>query len=259
LRLPAPFQANIQSFSYRDDWYPAADGGGESLMIADLLIPARDWDEGMAWRAGALNGTPGTKWQVNAGDPQTTLISFGATLQGRLSPGWTPDLQWEQLDGPAPSGLSDSRALNPQVTFSLPGTYRFRLSAAEGASVVRAETTVTVDDMYLIWSARHRLQTGMTGDEDGDGIDNLMEYALDFDPRVPNQEWPLVPEEGRVRYTRFLRKSDLVYGGETSANLREWSRQTDRFLSSGPDQETRIFSLPDWDRGFVRLKIERSN
>lgn len=257
LQLPAPFEVNVQEFSYRDDWDPAADGGGRSLEIIDLRAPARDWNERLLWRAGGVNGSPGAAWVVDAGEAQTTLVSFGATLRGALSPGWSPGLVWEQLAGPAPALLSDPGSLNPRVSFTLPGTYRFRISAREGASELTAETTVAVDDLYPIWERRHQLQGASGDDEDGDGIDNLMEYALDLNPKVPDWNPPLILDGGAFRYPRFLRKPDLVYEVERSEVLNDWVGQADRLLFAGPDQQIRVFSLPGGSREFVRLKIVR--
>lgn len=40
-RLPAPSRQIIQSFEYKDTWSPAADGGGSSLEMTQILLPDR--------------------------------------------------------------------------------------------------------------------------------------------------------------------------------------------------------------------------
>jgi hypothetical protein len=53
--------AIVQSFTYRDDWYPITDGMGFSLTAADPLgAGAGDWNHPVAWRpSAAVGGSPG--------------------------------------------------------------------------------------------------------------------------------------------------------------------------------------------------------
>ena len=50
LQLAAPLEAAIMRFRYADAWYPATDGGGESLVIEDPTAPAMTWDNPENWR-----------------------------------------------------------------------------------------------------------------------------------------------------------------------------------------------------------------
>ncbi len=60
LVLPAPFTTNILRFEYIDDWYPATDGRGFSLVIDDPLVARRAWQDRSSWRASNfINGSPG--------------------------------------------------------------------------------------------------------------------------------------------------------------------------------------------------------
>ncbi|MBI4582495.1 MAG: CotH kinase family protein [Planctomycetes bacterium] len=50
----------IQSFRYEDEWYPATDGQGYSLEIADDAGTPEDWSRKEAWRQSrSLHGSPG--------------------------------------------------------------------------------------------------------------------------------------------------------------------------------------------------------
>lgn len=57
LQLAAPLEAAIMRFAYSDTWYPATDGGGESLAIEDPTAAAMTWDNPESWRAS--EPTPG--------------------------------------------------------------------------------------------------------------------------------------------------------------------------------------------------------
>ncbi|HXJ74494.1 MAG TPA: lamin tail domain-containing protein, partial [Candidatus Dormibacteraeota bacterium] len=50
----------ILNFSYHDNWYPATDGAGFSLVIVNPNAPVSSWGLKESWRpSGTLNGTPG--------------------------------------------------------------------------------------------------------------------------------------------------------------------------------------------------------
>lgn len=57
LQLPDPLEAAILRFRYNDAWYPATDGGGNSLAIEDPFAPPATWSESESWRS--ATPTPG--------------------------------------------------------------------------------------------------------------------------------------------------------------------------------------------------------
>jgi hypothetical protein len=57
LLLPSPLEAAILRFDYSSTWYPATDGGGQSLTIQDPAYPPATWDDAAYWRAS--DPTPG--------------------------------------------------------------------------------------------------------------------------------------------------------------------------------------------------------
>ncbi len=51
----------IQSFEYKDDWYPMTDGAGFSLTVVDTYADVSLWNEKQNWRPGTVaGGSPGT-------------------------------------------------------------------------------------------------------------------------------------------------------------------------------------------------------
>jgi len=57
LQLPWPLEAAILRFDYSDDWYPATDGGGTSLVIVEPFAHPATWSERESWRT--TTPTPG--------------------------------------------------------------------------------------------------------------------------------------------------------------------------------------------------------
>ncbi|HVR76228.1 MAG TPA: chitobiase/beta-hexosaminidase C-terminal domain-containing protein, partial [Planctomycetota bacterium] len=60
VRIEGPFARTILDFAYDDAWYPATDGGGESLVAVDPRADAAFFGVRASWRAGGVvGGTPG--------------------------------------------------------------------------------------------------------------------------------------------------------------------------------------------------------
>jgi unsaturated chondroitin disaccharide hydrolase len=111
---------------------------------------------------------------------------------------------------------------------------------------------------------------GDNADPDGDTIPNLVESALDLNPRVADVQSDALPRLQSVTggdgstlefvYRRRLDMPDLQYGVETSTNLIHWTSVPDEPVDFQAQAETRRALL---DAGgtarFARLKIVRGN
>ena len=76
---------------------------------------------------------------------------------------------------------------------------------------------------YGTWAYSYGLTGGAYDDQDGDGVDNLSEFALGRNPTVPGDstELPMVGVGGQVMQYVYPRRTDgeLKYWLETSTNL----------------------------------------
>ena len=98
------------------------------------------------------------------------------------------------------------------------------------------------------------------GDPDGDGMPNLLEYAIGGDPLFPDSEaQPSARlEGGRLVYTfrRDSAKTDLIYAVESSTDMRNWRRIPSEIVRSKGTVETRRVTLSAAaEIGFVRLTV----
>jgi hypothetical protein len=102
LQLPAPYDANILTFAYGDNWRTTADGGGTALTTIAGVTKANLWGDKDTWTATALGGTP-----MGAG-ARTDTFSGWMTLNGVN--GVTDD---NDQDG-VPALVESALGMNPQ-------------------------------------------------------------------------------------------------------------------------------------------------
>ncbi|YCM42810.1 lamin tail domain-containing protein [Verrucomicrobiaceae bacterium 227] len=226
LQLPQPYDTGILRFDYRDDWYPGTDGDGFSLTLVNPEARPETWGDSDSWTTGAFGGTPGGNSVLNAGPDQIVTLPGTVSLSANLNPSAAGfSLTWSQVSGPGVANFSQPSSLATGVSFSDAGTYLLAIEARGNGSHTGDAITITVNDTYEAWAVRHG--AGLPeGDDDLDGFQNLFEYALDLDPAVSNPgSLPVVPvgSDFVFSYTRSLRKIDLIYQAQNSADLSEWN------------------------------------
>jgi hypothetical protein len=86
--------------------------------------------------------------------------------------------------------------------------------------------------------------TDAAGDEDGDGLSNLMEYALGTNPNSANVAAPLtVTREGNqlaVTYGVNVQTPDVAFQVEASSDLTTWTRLESTPVSLSATRQTRL-------------------
>jgi hypothetical protein len=108
-------------------------------------------------------------------------------------------------------------------------------------SALLDNTTITVRTIYESWANTNSATGGKAGDPDGDGYNNLMEFAFDTNPTtnsaasiaysggvVTAHGQPILVQESGIYYAVFGRRvnyvaAGLVYTVEFSAGLDQWT------------------------------------
>lgn len=166
---------------------------------------------------------------------------------------------------PWPSGIDGNGAsLTLTSPLSLPDhalAVNWRASSQLGGSPGADDTSP-----YFTWAADFGLIGFPDDDEDGDGISNLMEFALAGDPKTADLSILPVAErqEGRLalRFQRPALTAGLTYRVEFSSDLEHWSSDRAQLLSADPGAGDTVVELwafepeiPNQSMLFARLRV----
>ena len=185
---------------------------------------------------------------------------------------------WSLVSGPGTATFADSSNPATTVTFSQPGSYTLRLlsSNANGTvsrtlavtavSAVSLDPAIFADWQQLTWPGETNTNiTAPDKDPDGDGVSNLLEWALQLNPTAPDTFNPVFAKSGAtLQYTYTRRKTAP---GEASYQV-EWSDTlaapwtpivSDPPVSTGATTESvsTTFSAGPSGKRFVRLHISK--
>lgn len=156
-------------------------GAGTSLERYDNRLYARNLFNWLAaaWRS--ENRPPLVRSAGVSGQfvlPDEARLEATVEDDGQPYPGGAVTSWWEVAAGPASVIFGTSTA-----RFAAPGAYTLRFIASDGTRATTTTVDVVARDTFAAWRSRHGVG-GKTDDDDGDGLINLIEYALGRDPRT---------------------------------------------------------------------------
>ena len=197
--------------------------------------------DGATWRARLYqNGVQLAQWASGAQATVSQLLRVGDTSNGWN--GWRGQLDdfrvYKRALGPAEITALQSPA-------SVPGGHVYDLWIAVGLPGATPEQLLP------------------HADPDGDGVPNLLEYALNGDPALADHPSPAITlapaAPARLQITFFRSRGDLDYFVEGSSDLQTWT-----VLATNPGEfgplwpETTVLdpvSLAESPRRFLRLRV----
>ena len=161
---------------------------------------------------------------------QNGSATFTAAAVGAPS----PTCQWARNGVPLAGATSATLTL-AQVQPSDAGAYTLTVANAAG-QVVSRPATLTVQQTYATWQAARftadEINAGWATDENdlvGDGLPNLVKYALGIDPvtgvggKVPVGTYSSADGALRFTFTRDTARTDIDYVVEASPDLNQWT------------------------------------
>ncbi len=134
-----------------------------------------------------------------------------------------------------------------------------------------SSSTISIEDKLadawrFLYFAGNPPLSGDEEDADGDGVKNLLEYALNMNPTIGGLSGlpPLGTEVDlgvtylTLIYSKDLTKTDITYQAESSISLSGWGNLTDTLVSTLGNIETRKARIPlNGAEKFLRLKVTR--
>lgn len=236
--------------------------------------------------AGTLNIAP----SVSTGSAPAAMNANETALAGSVTDDGRPSavqIAWQKVDGPGSVQFSNSSSASSNVTFSGAGNYTLRLSAFDGQARTSGLLTVNVARNVKIYDdaialafpgTNNQSVIGSNADPDGDGIVNLLEFALGMSPAradsvaqsgsTPGLPVVNVPAGTSDFLSLFVRRPiglrGVSYGAEVSSDLKTWtSAVATGFPQPNSDgSETIQFRdtqpLGSSPRRFIRLRIDRN-
>jgi hypothetical protein len=248
----------------------------------------------------ALTSAPSaaTLRQAHAGGATFTVTNTGPALTGNVEltltfpsgtapdsvimPGWVVEPRGSGVWSLRIATLAAGANGTATATWaSLPAVASIPIATtldSDATALVSAQTALALLPSYAAWSAG-LADAGQSSDPDGDGVSNLIEYALGGDPStdsltLPSGQ-PLLPqialtEEGNLDFS-FPERTDaadrgLSYVVETSTDLLSWSTTLPVGNASSTvafDPAIDGFTLQHWTWPldfspvfFVRLRVE---
>lgn len=266
------------------DHGPASDTDGDKFAYAEELVRSQSPQVADEMPAGGISRRSGATLTIDpmvaAAEPvigslrssniSTTSANISA-LVNPMSAATSASFEYGEIGGPAAT-IPATSILNGFIADSMsavltnlkPGThYFFRVTATNALGPTTSENstfrTLSSRTPYQHWAAIYSI-TNPTGDADGDGVPNLVEYAFGMHPRLASDLWRLPVIEligGRFRLSVTAPSSvtDVTYGAEWSADLATWHRITD----SGAGTYHEFLTPPDLqssNKVFVRWAVK---
>lgn len=226
------------------------------------------------WRIDDLSLTVGVQTAPTiTASPVAQTAVVGANVTFTVTATGTDPLayQWRK-DGEAIDGATTSSLTIAGVQPADAATYDVIVSNAAGSAASSA-ATLTVLSGFGAWQVEHFNETER-GDPQvsgpdvrltGDGLTNLMKYALGLNPRVPAASG--LPEAGATAthwtytFTRPVDRADLVYQVQASTNLTDWTTvvPTVELLGTQDGRQTWRAQYPRSGAAslFFRLRVTR--
>lgn len=243
----------------RDTEFFSSEGGTFNISADDLLMikaagaPAAGV-EGAIHALAAINGAPGAQFEATA---SAKLLASGATNTGMGAAALNGSSSLADYNGADAIVM----ALAPE-DFGLPNTPE---NEAFITTLRGAGSAPPPAGGYAAWSAAFPGVGDATEDADGDGMSNLLEYALGGVPNDPSSAPlpSLSARDGRLFLTALkgataAADGELVYIIERSENLVDWT--TEGVTTDGDATELRgSIPLPEGEgRAFLRLRVVMS-
>ena len=183
---------------------------------------------------------------------------------------------WSTVAGPGSAFFDNPGSSTTNATCSLSGSFTLRLVANDGSIATFADVKATVTGQsFASWASGLSLSgpnASLSASPAGDGVSNLMKYALGLNPNQfcikptdgTNPGLPLVGTDATyltLIYQKDTAKTDISYLVEAGTDMTSWSNSNVTEVTTGTNGTilTIKASAPKGSnsREFIRLKVTK--
>lgn len=212
----------------------------------------------ITWAATAAPAlSPGTAPTAYAGTP----APLSGSASGAIAVGWS------LVSGPGSASFGNASQPATTVTFGQAGSYVLKWTASNASAEVSRLLAVNVlppldPDVFADWQKLHwpavtdPAVVGPASDPDGDGLANLIEFALGLSPKFPSVADAQLSDGGAVleyTYSRSRTVSGVTFSVDWSDSL-----DTGSWSAAGVTQ-TDISPVPDSPLQTIKAVIPRGS
>ncbi|MCC5840436.1 MAG: PKD domain-containing protein [Opitutales bacterium] len=269
------------------------DGSLVSFHVDDLIISSTGGDAGLRQvlsdEDNALPVGPEISLDVPASAEAGVPVAITASVDDPDNGPEPTTVFWQLVGGAGGAVVSDPFNTSTHISFPAAGSYWLRLIADDGAVATYAETFVSVGTgavpgTFADWMAGYSAdipaeRRAPAFDHSGNGVSNLMSYALHLDPRSPGLlEERLTAAANtadsgwhfRLLMPEGMERADVRYRVEASADLQGWQAVAESIAGEAfqvvPGQPVSITREGQWviiensevgdPAQFLRLSVE---
>jgi hypothetical protein len=209
---------------------------------------------------------------INAGSTPAGSAFVGSIADAATDPDVGDTLTYSKTTGPSWLNVASSGTLSGTPGVSDGGTKAFTVRATDTAglfaeAVLNLTVTLTPVQTWQFTqfgaNASNPAIAGDLADPDGDGLKNLLEYALGSNPNTANGSG-IIPDMEFVNGTAYLRltihknpaATDVSFTVESGSDFTDWSSAT-TVIESGTANPLIVRDSLTGSRRFMRLKVTR--
>lgn len=224
-------------------------GNDLELVVGSNAAPSITAIDDLSIPSGGNTGALG----FTIGDVETDVDSLILTVQ-------SSNTSLAPIANIVIGGVGANRTVTVTPVSGKAGSATLTVTVSDGGKTASETFVVTVNANYLSWATDQGIPgAAPTDDDDGDGIDNVVEYALGLNPKTP--DGPTASFSGNtITFTKgaaAIANGDVSWTIQTSTSLEpgSWTPQVSQAAGDPSPSISHAFDPDASEKEFARLRV----